>query len=153
MKHSPASSITPFQPTDKQQAEITAWFQRYDALTQKGDLEGMASEASFPLTVISDDSQGNGVSQTWTRADFIRVMNDVTAHTPKDLKFDTTRTALMLNENLAVVMTEWRMDDESTPMTTKYADVLVKENGAWKFKTMVQGGWGDALKPAAAHET
>jgi hypothetical protein len=34
--------------------------------------------------------------------------------------------------------------------TMRYADVLVKVDGKWKFQTMAQSGWGDMLKAQKA---
>jgi hypothetical protein len=31
----------------------------------------------------------------------------------------------------------------------RYADVMVKSGGAWRFTSMIQAGWGDVLKQFA----
>ena len=68
------------------------------------------------------------------------------AHTPKDIKYDTTRTPWMISPNVAVVFTEWRTKGHPTDGVLTYADILMKEGGQWRFQSMVQGGWGDMLK-------
>ncbi len=141
-----SDSVKSYKPSVKQKAEITEWFKNYDDLIKKMDIEAMASQAAFPITVISDEPNGNGISRHWAKEDFVKAMTNAMANTPKDLKYNTVRTPLFINENLVMVLTEWNMKANKKVTKSKYADILVKEDGKWKFKTMVQAGWGEFLK-------
>ncbi|MDP4534742.1 nuclear transport factor 2 family protein [Alkalimonas collagenimarina] len=134
-----------FEPTKEQQQEIYDWFAKYDELTKAFKFEAMADRGLFPMYVITDDSTGNGVTRTWSRNDFITSMKSAMENTPEDIEYNMTRTPYMINANVAIVLTEWRPQKDSDEGALKYADVLLKENGDWRFQTMIQGGWGDFL--------
>lgn len=141
-----SDSTKSYKPTAKQKTEIADWYKKYDELIKKADVEAMADHAAFPLTVISDDPSGKGISRHWNREEFVKAMTNAMSNTPKDIKYNTVRTPLMINDNLAMVLTEWDMTANKKKTKAKYADILVKDNGTWKFKTMVQAGWGEFLK-------
>lgn len=141
-----STSTKSYQPSTKQKAEIAEWFKKYDELIKKMDIEAMANQAAFPITVISDEQNGNGISRQWNREDFVKAMTNAMSNTHKDIKYNTVRTPLVINEHLVVVLTEWNMKADKKTTKSKYADILVKEDGVWKFKTMVQAGWGEFLK-------
>ena len=125
---------------------IDSWFAEYDNLSKKGDVEGMANMAMFPIHVITDDSTGNGYAESWTRDQFIRIMTEAMKGTPTDMDMKTTRTPFFLTKDLVAVITNATVTGGGQVHQMCYADILVKVNGSWKFQTMVQGGWGDMLK-------
>jgi hypothetical protein len=57
-----------------------------------------------------------------------------------------TRTPFFLTNNLVAVITDAVVTGGGQVYEMRYADILVKVDGQWKFQTMVQGGWGDMLK-------
>jgi len=134
-----------FEPTDIQRQELFKWFSRYDELTKNFKFEAMADQGVFPMYVITDNSSGDGVTRTWSREDFIQSMTSAMENTPADIEYNTIRKPLMINGNVAVVFTEWRPNKDSDEGVLKYADILLKKGGEWRFQTMIQGGWGDFL--------
>lgn len=47
---------------------------------------------------------------------------------------------------MVVVFTDSTMTAGGESQQLRYADVLMKRDGAWAFQTMIQGGWGDNLR-------
>lgn len=135
-----------FQPTQQQADEITTWFAEYDEFTKNFQFEHMADRGIFPMYVITDTSKGDGVTQTWTREDFIQSMKSSMENTPEDIAYNTTRKLYMINANIAIVLTAWRPHKDSDTGILKYADILLKQDGEWRFQTMIQDGWGDFLQ-------
>ncbi len=135
-----------FDATAAQRKEVEAWFAKYDELALKNDVEGMAAQARFPLYAISHDSKGQVHTEVWKKEEFLQIMKDVMASTPKDLEIRTERTPYFLSDDLIVVATRATVKSAGKSNVFKYADVLVKDGGVWKFQTMVQAGWGDKLK-------
>lgn len=129
---------------------IDAWFARYDHLSKAGDVEGMADMAAFPLQVVTDDSEGNGYAESWTRDRFVETMAEAMRGTPDNMQMDAVRTPFLLTESLAVVITDATVTIGGDVQTMRYADILVKHDGEWRFQTMAQGGWGDMLKAQRA---
>jgi hypothetical protein len=135
----------PFEPTDQQVADLLAWFAGYDELARKNDVEAMADQALFPLTVISHDSAGERVTQQWDRATFVQAMGAATDGPQPELR--NHREPHFLSADLAVVVTTTTVvtaDDDVRYM--RYADVMAKAGGRWRFTSMVQAGWGDMMR-------
>ena len=136
--------------TEEQKQSIESWFAEYDELSMKGDIEGMANMAMFPVHVVTEGSDGNGYTENWTRAQFIQTMTEAMKDTPKDMEMKTVRTPFFLSPDLAVVITDAEITAGAQKQVMRYADILVKMDGKWKFQTMAQSGWGDMLKAKIA---
>jgi hypothetical protein len=136
--------------TEAQNQSIESWFAEYDELSMKGDIEGMANMAMFPVHVVTEGSDGNGYTENWTRAQFIQTMTEAMKDTPKDMEMKTVRTPFFLSPDLAVVITDAEISVGAQKQAMRYADILVKLDGKWKFQTMAQSGWGDMLKARQA---
>jgi hypothetical protein len=135
---------------EDQRRSIDEWFAAYDALSLKGDVEGMAGMALFPVHVVTDGSDGNGHAEDWSREQFIATMREAMHGTPSDMQMTCVRTPYFLSPHLAVVITDAEVTTGSNTQTMRYADVLVTVDGQWKFQTMAQSGWGDMLKARRA---
>ncbi|MGW0825129.1 nuclear transport factor 2 family protein [Streptomyces sp. NPDC002845] len=142
MTHLPDTGYT---PTDDDRAGLDAWFAEYDAHSAKRDVERMADLAVFPLNLVSDDSAGNGRSAQWDRERFVATMTHVMGEGDEDITFESTRTPVFLSPAMAVVFTDSTMTVRGHSRQLRYADILVRRDGAWAFQTMIQGGWGDNL--------
>ncbi|MFF8385883.1 nuclear transport factor 2 family protein [Streptomyces kanasensis] len=136
---------TGYAPTPEDRASLDAWFAEYDARSARRDVEGMADLAVFPLNLVSDDSAGDGRSAQWDREQFVATMTHVMGDGADDITFESTRTPVFLSPAMAVVFTDSTMTAGGTTRRLRYADVLVRRQGAWAFQTMIQGGWGDNL--------
>lgn len=132
--------------TVEQKQSVDVWFAEYDELSKNGNIEGMADMAVFPIHVITDDSTGNGYAENWNRERFVQTMTEATKGMPKDMDMKTVRTPFFLSDNLVVIITDAVIIMDTREQTMRYADVLVKVDGNWKFQTMAQSGWGDMLK-------
>ncbi|GIE30317.1 hypothetical protein Ait01nite_033620 [Actinoplanes italicus] len=131
-----------FTPSPEQVRTLLAWFDRYDGLARDNDVEAMADVARFPLTVTTNDSAGECVSQQWDRETFVRSMS-MAATTAK---IDNERRPVFLNADLAVVVTDSTVTTDDQTLHMRYADVMAKVDGSWRFTSMIQAGWGDMLK-------
>ncbi len=136
---------TGYTPTAEDRASLDAWFEQYDALCTKRDVERMADQAVFPLNLISDDSAGNGRSAQWDRRQFVDTMAHVMGDGSQEVIFRNTRAPVFLSASVAVVFTHSVVTAGDQSYETDYADVLVRKDGAWAFQTMIQSGWGDNL--------
>jgi hypothetical protein len=134
------------QTEEAQRRSIDEWFATYDALSLSGDVEGMANMAMFPIHVVTETSDGNGYAEDWTRVQFVQTMREAMQGTPKDMHMKTTRTPFFLSPDMVVVITDATFTIGDKTQSTRYADILVKASGDWKFQTMAQSGWGDMLK-------
>jgi Domain of unknown function (DUF4440) len=138
-----------FVPDQQDVTELLAWFEEYDALAARNDVEAMADTAHFPITVVTHDSAGDGVSQVWDRATFVRSMSAAMDGELGDITMQNRRHPTFLSKDLAVVVTDSTVTAGGRVQHLRYADVMVKAAGSWKFVSMIQAGWGDVLEQFA----
>jgi len=135
MVSTPAQSGFAPSPTDV--ADVLAWFGRYDALAVGKDIEAMADQAMFPLNEVTD-----GYAASCDRDTFVAQMTEHLGGSG-DVSMESVRTPHFINENLVFVITDATITAGEFTQQVRYGDLLVKAGGAWKFQTMVQGGWGE----------
>jgi len=138
-----------FEATEQDTADLLAWFAEYDARAVAKDVEGMADAAHFPITVVTNDSAGEAVTRVWDRSAFVRAMTAATQGDLGDLEMQNRRRPTFLNRDLAVVVTDSTVTAGGQVRHLRYADVMVKSGGSWRFTSMIQAGWGDMLKEFA----
>ncbi len=140
-------TATVFTPTAGDVEGLMAWFTAYDALAVDGAVERMADVAIFPLTVTTNDSAGECVTQQWDRATFVQAMGMAGGEpgAPKP-RLDNHRQPVFLNADLAVVVTDSTVTTGEHVQHMRYVDVMAKRAGEWRFTSMVQAGWGDMLR-------
>ena len=141
----PVIEAGPYVPTDEDLASVEAWFREYDACAARGDVERLADMAVFPLNVVSDDAAGEAAAAQWSRERYVETMAHVIG-TGGDVRIESTRTPHFLSASLVVVVTDAVVTWDGGGARTRYADLLVKIGGRWRFQTMVQSGWGDTLR-------
>jgi hypothetical protein len=61
-------------------------------------------------------------------------------------KLENRRSPVFLGPDLAVVVTDTTVTAGHEVTYMRYADVMAKSGGRWRFKSMVQAGWGDMLR-------
>lgn len=139
---------TGYTPTAEERAALQDWFAAYDAASAQRDVDRMADLAVFPLNLVSDDEAGDGVAAQWDRDQYLAVMAQVmgSAADGEEIGFESTRTPVFLSPAMAVVFTDSVMTADGRTQRLRYADVLVRRDGAWAFQTMLQSGWGDQLR-------
>ncbi len=71
--------------TEEQKQRLDSWFAEYDGLSMKGDVEGMADMAMFPVHVVTESSDGNGYTENWTRDRFVQTMTEAMKATLDDV--------------------------------------------------------------------
>ncbi|MFL5321644.1 MAG: hypothetical protein ACJ790_18420 [Myxococcaceae bacterium] len=112
-----------------------------------GDMDKCASMLDFPVTMITDNSAGNGMSTTMDKDQWMKTMSESMKGMPKDMPKPTMKdTTTFLSDNLAVVVTDMSMKMGKDNMKWKSAHTLVKKDGKWMGKVLVEGGWGDMMK-------
>ncbi|MCP9986743.1 MULTISPECIES: hypothetical protein [Streptomyces] len=136
---------TDYTPTAEDLAGVEAWFAEYDARSARRDVPGTADLAVFPLNLVSDDGAGEGRSAQWDRERYLAVMAGVMGEGDGDVSFESTRTPVFVSPAIVVVFSDSVMTAGGETRRLRYADVLIKRDGAWAFQTMIQGGWGDNL--------
>jgi hypothetical protein len=140
-------TTAPFTPAAQDTESLLEWFEQYDGHVRRNDTEAMADMALFPLVVITNDSAGECVTQQWDRPTFVQAMDMGAGGTdPASIHIENQRRPTFLNPDIAVVVTDSTVTTGGDIQHMRYVDVMTKADGQWRFKSMIQAGWGDMLK-------
>ena len=87
----------------KDKQEIQALFKAIEAAGKKGDLDAAAGLVDFPVTMMTDDSKGQGMGEAWSREQWTQVMKPFYAMPMKDVKVTHKPNVFLLSDSLASV--------------------------------------------------
>ncbi|MBN3931631.1 nuclear transport factor 2 family protein [Streptomyces verrucosisporus] len=139
--------MTGYTPTEEDLRSVEEWFASYDELASSPtpeNIERMADMAVFPLNLVTDGSDGDGRTGQWDRRRYTGTMNAVMGGAGDgEVRFESARTPLFLSSCLVVVFTDSVMTAGGEEHRMRYADILVRRGGVWRFQTMVQSGWAE----------
>jgi hypothetical protein len=138
------------KPTDekKTKKEIDEMFKKAEEAHMKGDMEAMAALHDFPVFMATDDAKGAVETKSYSKEEFIAMMKPFFENMPKDTKTTHKSVVVVLSDSLANVTDDFTMTMGKTKMTGKNSGLLVKVDGNWKWKVMVEAGWGGMAPPA-----
>lgn len=139
-------TATGFTPSEQDTQSLLDWFARYDAHVQRNETDAMADMALFPIIVMTNDSAGDCVTQEWDRETFVQAMAMNTGGADHEMELKNEREPVFLNSDLAIVVTNSTVTMDGAQQHMRYVDIMAKKDGQWRFKSMIQAGWGDMLK-------
>lgn len=131
----------------RDQQEIHRFFVKMEDAARKGDLAAASALIDFPVLMVTDDSKGEATSVSWDRERWEKEMAPFYAK-PMPIPSSHTPTVFLVTDSLAMVGDRWTLVSGKRKLTGRNATLLVRKDGAWKAKAMVEGGWGDV--PSAA---
>ena len=140
------------EATDKK--EILALFKSMETAEKKGDLDAAAALVDFPVLMVTDDSKGQAMSGTWDKEKWTKVMEPFYKHPMPDAKVTHKANVFMISDSLASVDDQATITHGNKTIRARNSTLLVRKEGRWYVKAMVEGGWGDVMKehPASASE-
>lgn len=134
-----ARKVTNEKQTKK---EITEFFKQLEAAEKKGDMEASMAAIDFPVFMLTDDLKGVPESKLYTREEYVAMMKPMYENMPKDMKMTHKPTIVVLSDSLASVTDDFTMTVGKQKVSGRNASLLVKVDGQWKWKSMVEAGWG-----------
>jgi hypothetical protein len=130
--------------------DIEAFFKQAEANEMKGDQAAMLASIDFPVFMVTDDSKGVPSGEEWNQEKYVAVMKPFWEHMPKDAKTTHKRNITVLSDSLATATDDFTMSGGGHKMSGRNMSLLFKRDGQWKFKAMVEAGWGDMSPPQTA---
>lgn len=138
-----ARKVTNEQATRK---EIQSYFKAMDQASRKGDLAAATELIDFPVLMVTDGSKGDVHAGAFSKEEWQQMMGPFYEKPmPKEIQFTHKPTIFVLTDSLATVVDDWTMTMKGKKTTGKSAMHLVKVDGQWRAKSMVEGGWGDMM--------
>ncbi len=132
------------KPTNEKQTkkEVQEFFKQQEEIEKKGDFEASLATYDFPIYMVTDDLKGVPESGEYTREAYAAMMKPMFESMPKDLKVTHKPTITVLSDSLVSVIDDFTMTQGKQKVTGRNTSLLVKRDGQWKWKTMVEAGWG-----------
>jgi uncharacterized protein (TIGR02246 family) len=131
----------------KDKKEIQALLDAMHEASMKGNLAAATQLVDFPVLMVTDDSRGQAMSEMWSRERWVKEMQPFYAQPMKDAKVTHRPTIYLLTDSLATVGDQWTMTTGDKKVSARSSMLLVRKDGQWRVKSMVEGGWGDTMKP------
>jgi hypothetical protein len=127
-------------------AEILALLRALEDAARRGDVNGAAALVDFPVLMVTDDSRGEAMADSWSKDQWLEVMapfykpapGATIAHHPS---------IFLVTDSLATVADEVTTTLGKRKLSTRSALLVVRTGGRWKVKSMIEGGFGGAPKP------
>lgn len=140
------------KPTNEGQTkkEIEALYKKVEEAEKSGDMEAMFSGIDFPVYMVTDDMKGVPEAKEFNREQYTAMMKPFMENMPKDMKMTHKRSITVLSDSLANVVDDFSMTMGKKKITGRNVSLLVKRDGQWKWKTMVEAGWGGMTPPQGA---
>lgn len=144
------SKMGPWSRKPKNEAatkkEIVAFFKAEETVAKSGDIEALAARVDFPVYMATDDATGKPSAAPWTKEQWVEMMKPMLSDMHKDTKFTHKPTITVLSDNLAIVTDDFTMTTGKQKLSGKNGGLLVKVGDQWKWKSMVEAGWGGDAK-------
>ncbi len=134
----------------KVKKEVTAFLKQEDDITKKGDFEASVARIDFPVFMLTDNAAGVPSGEGYTRDQYVKMMKPMWDGMPKDMQTTHGYTLTVLSDSMVGLVDSYSTKTGKEKMSAKNMSLLVKRNGEWKWKSMIEAGWGDTPEPGAA---
>jgi ketosteroid isomerase-like protein len=138
------------QPKNEKQdkKELDDFYKAWVDAAKKGDVAALADMMTFPAMMMSNGSKGFGMMEM-TKEQWVGMMTPMMEHMktmPKDAKIAMKSTCSMMDDDLASCEGTHSMSAPSAKMKGQFnqSNIMVRVDGKWKMKSMLESGWGDA---------
>ncbi len=136
----------------KVKKEIQAFFAKNDDLEKKRDMQAQMANIDFPVYMVTDAAGGKIEAGETTREQWEQMMKPFFENTPKDMKVTHRRTITVLSDSLANATDDFVMTTGKQKLSGRNTSLLVKRDGAWKWKVMAEAGWAGMGPPSQAQK-
>ena len=148
-KMGPGSRIPKNEKADKK--ELAAFYKAMEEAGKKGDAEALAALVDFPVTMQTDDHAGKFSQIELNHDQWVAEMKPFmdSMKGMKDYKETHSGTCYVLSDDLASC--EGVVNTQMGKTKMKFIDqsILIRKDGKWLVKSMLEAGWGDAPPPGS----
>jgi hypothetical protein len=138
------------QDESKVKKEVTAFLKQEEDIVKRVDFEASLARIDFPIFMLTDNAAGVPSGEGYTRGQYVEMMKPMWANMPKDLQTTHRYELTVLSDAMVGVVDSYSTKMGKEKLSAKNMSLLVKRDGAWKWKTMMEAGWGDTPAPSAA---
>ena len=150
-KSSGMGGWTPRKVTHEDKKGIEAMLTKMDNAWKTSDIAATAAVVDFPVYMVTDDSKGTVYTESWTKEMYMTNMTETMKNMSgmKDMKVKHNRKYDFITDDIAFVYDDAAMTMGKHTMNVRNSSLVIKKDGKWMIKSMVEGGWGDSVKAKA----
>lgn len=138
-------------PSEAQvQKEVLDFLTQDEALQRKGEVAAYVAHADFPVYVTTDNARGEPSVEAWDRKQYVAVIQAFWADRPKDTRIEHRRAITVLSAALVSFTDDFVVRVGGQALGGRNVGILIKRNGQWLWKAVVEAGWGELGPDAAA---
>jgi hypothetical protein len=127
-------------------AGLDAFFrERNEAITQ-GKWEVLRAQEDYPILVVTNTTTGEAVYDLWDEGRNGEVMGQAAPYFPRTELIHEDRQYLFLSNDLVISYETNSYVLDGRRVSWKAANLLVKREGKWRNKAILEGGFGDFLR-------
>ena len=144
-----AGGWAPRKVTHEDKKGIEAMLTQMDKAWMASDITATASMVDFPVYMVTDDSKGVVSTDSWTKDTYMTNMTEAMKNMSgmKDIKVKHNRKYDFITDDIAMVYDDAAMTMGKHTVNVRSSSLVIKKDGKWMVKSMVEGGWGDSMKP------
>ena len=124
---------------------LDAFFQERNEAIKQGKFEVLVAQEDYPIFVVTETTTGESVSDVWDQKRNAEVLGKALAYSPKTELLHEDRQYLFLTNDMAISYETNAYVLDGKKVSWRAANLLVKRNGKWKNKAILEGGIGDFL--------
>ncbi len=128
---------------------VAAMYKVRDEAHKNGGWEVLRTTVDFPITIASDDAEDEAVVYECDEQAFVERTHKIMRMVPNS-PVQHQRRFVFLSDHLVLNLEENHVAVGQETLHFKAAHLVVKKDGAWKVKMVVEGGWGRAAKLTGA---
>ena len=130
--------------------EIDAFLKTQEQSMKEGDLNASLAGIAFPVLMVTDDAQGKVTAREFSREEYVTMMKPFFENRPKDMVVTHKYAVTVLSDALAGVACDYTMTMGKQKVSGRSDGLLIKQDGKWMWKVMVEAGWGSLESQKAA---
>lgn len=124
---------------------LDAFFRQRDEAIKQGKIDLFMSQEDYPLFVVTDTTTGETVADVWDAARNAEIMKQAVPYGPKTELLHEERQYFFLTNDMAISYEINAFVIGGKKVKWRAANLLVKRNGKWMNKGILEGGFGDFL--------
>ncbi len=124
--------------------EIESFLVQQEKAEKSHDFNASIDSIDFPVAMITDNSKGVVMAKEYSRDEYVAMMKPFFESMPNDMSTNYKPQITVLSDSLADVVNDYTVTIGQQSAEGRWSGLLVKKDGKWLWKTMIEAGWGDA---------
>jgi len=146
------NGVTTGLPRHEDHEGLAKLYRDRDEAHKHGNWELLRTTVDFPMIMATDHADEEAMIYTCDEAEFLERAGNAMRLVPRT-PVDHVRRFVFLSEHLALNLEENSVKVGEEVLHFKASHVVIRKDGRWKVKMVIEGGWANAYKLAGEFRT